>query len=236
MAALAAACGSGSAPPGGDAGIDADTTGPDASMMCPEPPPPPSMCDFYLGCGCDMAGGQKCTIIGEERVCATAGAGQGGSLCDTEADCAAGTMCITYGGVSSCMIFCDDSHPCPGLDLACYVRVRDAAMNTIASLCGQVCVLLDQDCALPGQACYTSSAVDQPDRGVCVTAGVLMQDEPCMSSNDCLPGLNCINPSGAMQSICAAFCDIIDQDPGCPAGYSCAMLTGHTQTGVCVTP
>jgi len=238
IVALALGCGGGDGTPGGgDGGIDADPNGPDAATECPDPAPPPATCDFFLGCGCDVGGGEKCTIIAPNRVCTAAGTGLGGTPCVSEADCASGATCATYVGARTCMIFCDDAHPCPTADLACYVRIGDGAEppNILATVCGQVCSLLDQDCSLPGQACYTSNSVTEMERGVCVGTGILGQGEACTSSNDCLPGFNCINPGSPDPSFCAQFCDRQDNDPACAVG-TCTGLPGHTQTGVCVTP
>ncbi len=236
MTALAVGCG------GGGEGMSDGGVGPndpDAATECPDPAPPPTMCDFFLGCGCDVGAGEKCTLENRERTCRGAGTTLPSETCDTEDDCVAGAMCVSPDGtgVSICMLFCDDVHPCPSADLACYVEITDGATppSVLASFCGQVCSLLDQDCALAGQACYTSSRVPEMEHGVCVRSGTLGQGETCMLANDCLPGFTCLNPSGPEPSFCGQFCDTMDGDPAC-TGQTCTPLNGHTQTGVCVTP
>jgi hypothetical protein len=127
------------------------------------------------------------------------------------------------------MKFCDETHDCP-TDEACYIRVTD----TDVSVCGQVCGLLVQDCRFDTQGCYTDDDVPEADRGSCVTAGTGVQDDPCERANDCAEGFTCVTPSG-QASRCGKLCDLTDGDPGCDTG-ACQSLTGHVQTGVCLTP
>ena len=235
LALSALACGDGQTPGSGDAGPPDATLGPpDAMTTCPAVPPPPSECDFFLGCGC--ADDQKCTIQNDMRTCTAVGGGVEGAPCAAETDCGETTMCVNWGGELRCRVFCDETHPCE-VGWACYLRIVDDATppNVLARVCAPVCSLLDQDCALPGQGCYTSDLVTVAENGSCATAGTGVQDDPCERGNDCASGFLCINPSGATQAICASICDRVDGEPGCAAG-ACTALPGHTQTGVCLTP
>jgi hypothetical protein len=233
--AFFAACDSGGgAPSSPDAGPP-DASGPDAPVACPDPPPPPEACDFFLGCGCDAAMGEKCTVLSDGKLCFAAGTAHEWDPCASEGDCAAGAACIGYAGTNVCMTFCDDAHACPQ-DESCYVNITDGMMppTQLAEVCGQVCSLLDQDCRFAPQGCYSSTEIARPEHGLCTSAGTGLQGDPCTRANDCSVGHLCITPSGGA-SICAQLCDRADGNPACGQG-SCQPLNGHTQTGVCLTP
>jgi hypothetical protein len=238
LVCAAAACGGGDAPATTDGGVTDGrfgSTSPDAMLTCPADPPTPAECDFFLGCGC-VEMGQKCTVQSDMRTCTAIGAGNEGAPCVSETDCGDGTMCVNWSGERRCRVFCDETHACE-VGWACYLRIVDDAVppNVLATVCAPTCSLLDQDCALPGQGCYTSDNVDEIEQGSCATAGTGVQGDPCERGNDCAAGHLCINPSGAGANLCASICDRADGDPGCAAG-ACTELPGHTITGVCLTP
>lgn len=235
LAALGAGCGDDDVPTTPDAFMPTPVdAGPDAWTECPDPQPAPEMCEFWLGCGCDVAAGEKCTATSASRACLIAGTKVAGEICVDDTECAAGTICVPYGGELRCMQFCDGGHPCPA-DQACYIRITDNSPTpmTLGQVCGPVCSLLGQDCAIAGQACYPApSYVPEMEKGICVTSGVEVQGSGCESSNECAEGFACVDITGS-PSICAELCDRTAMDPGCELGTNCDPLTGHTVTGAC---
>jgi hypothetical protein len=233
-------CGDDSAPGGNDGAIDGEATdgGTDASTSC-EPVPAPEMCDFFTGCGCDVAGGQKCSIGPESKRCALAGDRAEGELCTDDGQCAAGTGCVVYptgGGDKSCMRFCDASHACPTApsEEACYIDIVNTSDQTIGKVCGEVCNLLAQDCDFDGQNCHVfPSVVSTAELGACVAAGPGVQGDSCATDN-CAEGFICITPSGSTDPICAELCAHANGNADCGDSLTCSSLAGHTATGICL--
>ena len=208
-----------------DAAVDGGT---DARTECSDPLPPPSQCDFFLSCGCDVANGEKCSLEAENgvRACFQAGEKQPGALCSDETECEAVSLCAIFGGSGEkhCMQYCDDDHGCPSAQ-ACYVPVLNVAD---AFVCGQVCDLRNQDCAVAGQGCYPSSRVSTDEKGICANAADGETGDACQQGNDCAAGFICADTDGE----CHEICDRQDGDPGCTTG-TCKPLEGHTVTGFC---
>lgn len=233
VAVLVSACG-----PSGSV-LDFDAGGDGGRIDAPDkcPPTPPPVCDVFLSCGCDP--GQKCTSAEVGLGCMNAGSNQIGQNCASDTDCAPGTVCLLYGGATTCVQFCDVLHECVSADLACYVGVNDRAVppNVVATVCGPTCSLLDQDCRIPGQACYPSPDVyPVKEKGTCRPSGTALQGDPCSSSSTCAAGYICVKPSGSSATICAKMCDRQDGVPGCGSGTSCGPLSDNTQTGLCLPP
>jgi hypothetical protein len=230
------ACGGADIPPlVRDAGapIDALVPVPDARLDCPDPLPAPTACDFFLSCGCDVAGGEKCSINNNtnQRGCFLAGPGLTGATCDHETECQAGTLCAIFGGSTAwtCMQYCDDAHDCPA-DLGCYLPVENVADATV---CGPICDLLGQDCGIADQGCYPFSKVKTEQKGICVLAGAGVNGTDCTKANDCAEGFTCvapINPGGP--SKCRQMCGRDGSAPTCATG-SCLVLQSQTHTGYC---
>lgn len=228
-------CGDDSAPPGGDAGEGDGGSDASADAGACDPATTPEMCDFFSGCGCDTAGGQKCSVGPDSRRCALAGDKAAGELCTDDGQCATGTACVVYptGGTDRrCMAFCDTGHACT-TDQACFVDIVSSADETLGKLCGDVCNLLAQDCAFDGQNCHVfPSVVTAAETGACVAAGAGVQGDPCLTQN-CAEGFNCITPSGSTDPICAKLCAHANGDADCD-GLTCSTLAGHTLTGICL--
>jgi hypothetical protein len=226
---LFAACGGADVDEGviPDAGPTPDASGIDANNIC-APGTPPDMCNFFTGCGCDVAGGSKCTVVDDSRTCGPAGEQERDTACTQDGMCELGTLCATYADAQRCMQFCDAQHPC-GANSACFVRVTGPADMTEGRVCGQICGLLSQDCAGKAQGCYPSAATlgALMERGICVDAGTAVEGAACEAANDCAEGLTCID-SGT----CVEMCDRNGANT-CTAGLTCKALVGHTTTGVC---
>jgi hypothetical protein len=228
LSLMAVACGDDDAPGDDvDAGVDADL-GPDADPTCPDPLPAPEACDYFLSCGCDTPD-EKCSVlVGGANGCVAVGTKTDGMACASDNECVAGTICAKYGDSMVCMRFCDDAHACPSTPnaQACYIGVT----NSDAELCGQICDLRTQDCALPDQGCYPSSKAGQMEKGICVKAGTSVEGGPCGPANDCSEGLTCVTVNQV--STCHKLCDRGGGAPTCAMGM-CQALAGHTQTGYC---
>jgi len=239
VTAFGAACGDDAAPPGGDGGLDgiSGDARTDANLECSSGTLP-EMCDFFTGCGCDVAAGQKCSIGPTSKRCASAGEKLEWDECANDGECAAGTACVEYpmgGGTMRCLQFCDVDHACPlSPEEACFINIT----SDLGSLCGEVCNLLSQDCQLEGQNCHALSVV-AAEKGGCVTAGASTQGGPCGagSGQACAEGFNCVTPDGSTEHICAKLCDRGQGDADCSGlsgGPTCKPLAGHTQTGICL--
>jgi hypothetical protein len=210
----------------------------DAATACPAPGE--AACDVFLHCGC--RDDQKCTVGTIGLACATAGWRQAGETCTSDDECARGTLCAPFFGVTRCLQLCDAAHACPD-GQACYVTVHDGANppRRIGEVCGPTCSLLAQDCAVPGLACYVSEDHCVPglpgslEQGVCLSAGAGAQGDPCVTMGDCQRGQLCVDPAGPPPSICAKMCDRrAGAAPSCDVGTTCRELPGLTQTGVCL--
>ena len=235
-----AACGDDSAPAGDDAGLDGGPGdgGVDGNAQC-SPVPPPEECDFFSGCGCDLEGGQKCSVGTESRRCALAGDRAAGEICTDDGQCAAGTGCVVYptGGTEKrCMQFCDATHGCPTAPnvQACFIDIVNSADEDIGKVCGETCNLLAQDCDFTGQNCHVfPSVVMTAETGACVAAGPGVQGDQCATQN-CAAGFNCITPGGSTEPICAELCAHANGNDDCDGGLTCSSLAGHTATGICL--
>jgi hypothetical protein len=235
LAFAGGACGPSGAVLDFDAGGVADAGRIDAPDKCPVTPPP--VCDVFLSCGCDP--GAKCTVAQTGVACMAAGSNQIGQDCHNDVDCEAGSVCLLYGGATTCIQYCDVLHECKGADQACYVGVNDRSVPpvVVAQVCGPTCSLLDQDCRIAGQACYPSPDVyPVPEKGTCRPSGTLVQGDTCPSSSSCSPGFVCVKRGSSSISICAKMCDRQDGVPACGSGTTCGALSDNTQTGICLPP
>jgi hypothetical protein len=218
-------------------GGSADAGGPDARTECSDPEPPPTACDFFLSCGCNVAAGEKCSIDSNNsmRACFQAGDKAPGATCGDETECQAGSLCALFGGGNAmrCMQYCDPAHTCPSTPVAqaCYIPV----FNVVdARVCGQVCDLRGQDCELADQACYPASAVSTMEKGICARAAARVDGDPCDQGNDCAKGFTCIsNPAPTPGATCHRMCSRDGSAPVCTVG-TCKPLEGHTLTGICL--
>lgn len=179
-----------------------------------------------------MGAGEKCSIGQDGIACAQSGELGQGEACAGDGECASGTICATYADGAYCMMFCDDAHVCAE-NYACFIAVMGDEDVQVASVCGQVCTLLEKDCAHGSvQGCFPTSMYDiEAERGLCLDDGSGTQGEDC--DDGCASGYACVDPEGETGPICAQLCDRDDDDPACDSG-TCRALTGHSQTGVCL--
>ncbi len=197
----------------------------------------PSECNFFTGCGCPEA--DKCSVSATARVCSAVGTSLAGAVCTTDDECVEGTSCITYpigGATKQCMTFCNNLHACPTAPTiqACFITISGAGGATIATVCGDTCGLLAQDCPDVADACHPAS-VASAERGICITAGTGLQGAACGTGTPgCAEGYGCVTPAGGTP-ICTELCDRnVAQPSNCDAGNECRTLTGHTDTGTCL--
>lgn len=203
---------------------------PDARLTCGAAD---AGCDPFLHCGC--GGDQKCTAGNVGLECAPAGQKQEGDVCAGDGECARGTICVPFFGVTQCMRFCDAAHTCPSGE-ACYIVVTDRQQpaRPVAEVCGKTCSLLTQDCAISGLGCYVSEKHCEAERGLCLSSGAGTQGSACARMSDCAAGNLCIDPGGPAPPICAKICGRKGTEPICNVGTTCRDLPGHIQTGICL--
>jgi hypothetical protein len=202
----------------------------DAPTECPAEPP--AVCDLFLGCGCDTDAGKKCTLNQGVHACLTAGTTVAGEPCESDTQCELGTLCARMGDAFRCLQFCSDVYRCPP-GQACYIRVTST--DPPDSVCGQVCGLLEQDCAFEGQSCFASKRVSLEEHGICGQSGTGTQSTPCKSPNDCAKGFQCVLAPGKTDFSCAMLCDRFKVNAGCPGETGCnEFMPPHIRTGVCL--
>ena len=116
-------------------------------------------------------------------------------------------QCPCFPGFAECGGPCADlsSDPanCGTCGSAC-----DSGSACVEGYCIE-CSLAEQDCAMPGDGCFTSLTT-----ALTVCEASLPTDPPgeqgnsCMFINDCAEGFGCVLPNAAMTgSVCARFCD-----------------------------
>jgi hypothetical protein len=233
FAVVVAACGSGEGAPPDAAPADAATTcvaPPDAPTTCG---PSDAGCDPFLHCGCGAE--QKCTAGTVGLECVPSGAKGAGETCAGDGECARGTVCVPFFGVTQCMRFCDPAHACPSGE-ACYVIVTDRQQpaRQVAEVCGPTCALLAQSCTVSGLGCYVSEKHCQAETGLCLSAGAGTQRDICAKMTDCAAGHLCIDRGGSAPPSCAKICAREGSGPMCDVGTTCRELPGHIQTGICL--
>jgi hypothetical protein len=143
--------------------------------------------------------------------------------------CAAGLICASAGGGSTCIQFCDHvcGEPC-GVGARCNTRLGDTGEWG----CGPLpppCDLLAQDCAGAGEACY----LIEPATGTtgCLVAGTLPEDAACTTQDQCGPRLVCVASQAGGLAVCTPLCDTRATAP-C-AGGTCSALPDLDPVGYC---
>ena len=88
------------------------------------------------------------------------------------------------------------------------------------------CDLVRQDCGV-GRGCYPGVGGN-----VCLQAGSLSEDTPCLDHDACAPGHLCVDVFGAgSSSLCERVCDLTAANT-CPAGRPCQVFAAGT-VGYC---
>lgn len=207
---------------------------------CPEG----EKCVPYIDTG-DTWDANKCVPV--------TGNGVLGDQCKTDSltggtdDCDANHLCwqLVYNDenelIGTCLPFCAGTpgNPQCGEGEACQVT-----NDGVVTVCVGTCDPLIQDCNLEGIGCYIAGAQDffacQP------ISGGYEEDQPCIYTNDCLPGLYCAFgeavPGCNQNACCTSYCDITD-------GNACAGKPGtqcvpffdmpsplYANLGVCISP
>jgi hypothetical protein len=183
-----AGCGDDSAPAYNDAHMNLDGTGPDA--------PSPGDCDPVAQ---TCMSGQRCTLnhnIPTNTTFCEMGNGTNAAFMactpnQSSDDCLRGTVCLAVNTTTRvCRKFCNSDSDC-GNDI-CSIIIGNT--NGPLHACAQKCMVLQQStCTVPGEACYLGlNNTNQPTQQ-CNTAGNKPEGQTCDISNDCAPGLLCVN-------------------------------------------
>lgn len=213
----------------------------DCGTSCSDP-----ICDLWPQCGC--AGSQKCSIdSADNRACLTGGSTSQGQPCTTDAECAAGTMCV--GSDTSdlrCHQFCSTNADCPGTGGGgvCVISLVDSAQQTIvgADMCTSDCNPASTSATgcPSGWACHLQY-VDENNDDIadffltdCANdAGTGTGVGQCDNvTNFCAPGYFCYTTWGD----CIRTCRVGGSD--CPGGLFCsgytdAAIVGSIEYGYC---
>ena len=223
---LCTGCGGAGVPVGRDGGA-AEAATVDAPVACVTRD---AGCDpvWQTGCG----DGEKCSLIGADLTCVLLGEGAAGSTCQAIVggdSCAAGLICASAGGASTCVQFCDRGcgEPC-GAGARCNTRLGDTGEWG----CGPLpppCDLLAQDCAGAGEACY----VLEPQTATtgCLLEGTLPEGAACTVQGECARSLICLASQAGGLATCVPLCDTRAAAP-CAQG-SCSALAGLDPVGYC---
>jgi hypothetical protein len=167
---------------------------------------------------CDVLA-QDCGVAGygcyepDAPFCSKSGGIAAGMPCkgNLPSECAKGSVCVPDDSVRdgyTCAPYCDAIDPgseqgcsavCPGN----YIYLADHQTNEIAGgYCdpstGKSCDPLAPECP-SGQGCYAW------EPSVCFTAGTIAKGQPCQYTNDCAPGLACIDFGDGLA--CLPYCD-----------------------------
>ncbi len=153
--------------------------------------------------------------------------------------CEPGHACIRYAGASTCLRLCTQRSDCATSEV-CAAPTGSASVPAAQTIAG--CVKSDACDAIAKTGCPSNLscylARDNVTRFfTCQDAGTAQITEPCASSRDCAPGLNCSSlgfcrtlcyvnpPGGGTQGLCAATEPACMRIAGAPDNY-----------GVCDTP
>jgi hypothetical protein len=232
--------------------LPSDPKGDQMEAMCIQPRPNCApqgggrSCDPYCqsGCaGCDQrcivnsAGSPTCSqpLPGNLPVGVSCDIASAGSPAQTDS-CAAGLVCLHEGCGMHCFQYCRTDDDCPGSSCSrpaaksgnpggfkvCEVPFRTCdPVNTLAS-----------GCPLMGQTCYLSAVV--PDKTFCdCPDGDKRELDSCEETQDCFPGLTCIDASNTGDLRCRATCGIAQSNP-CDGGATCRPINGSTVYGFCL--
>ncbi|MCY1060930.1 hypothetical protein [Nannocystis sp. SCPEA4] len=204
--------------------------------------PPGQKCMPYSGDGDNSWESLKCVDVvpepdGLDAQCMAFGSGVSG-----EDTCDVGLMCwgVEEDLVGTCVGLCIGSPDAPGCadpKATCLV-----AGDGVITLCLPQCDPLVQDCPA-GERCVSDGY-----GFLCVEAVEEAQlFEPCLDFGSCAPGLQCVEPQGAVecdlqaQGCCVPFCDLKAEN-ACPGeGQECVSWVDWpppalAHVGICMVP
>ncbi|HEX4406791.1 MAG TPA: hypothetical protein VH560_18255 [Polyangia bacterium] len=186
--------------------------------------------------GCDpttpmCAGDETCQVncmthMGE---CTVGGTGAPGSLCNSNADCAAGSQCFDYSktgcGVKVCLRFCDTDNGCGTTSPSTKTSTTTSALSTPSD--GGTDALSDGGADAPAPDGGDGGGPTGP-----VEAGVVATTSLCAGPVEC-------DGVATAYHTCTFACDprLISVKSGsrCPSGLSCLVVLGMDQVD-CACP
>lgn len=187
-------------------------------------------CNPLCNTGCDA--GEACLFVDGWK-CITPGDVEAGGECDGPTECKAGACAKADDAVAAtCIAPCKSDADCPE-DGVCNTSITGSQPWKFCGMAPPPCDAFIAGSCPEGQACYLSGG-----SMTCLKEGTKLKGEDCSgSSNDCAPGLTCLN-YGIVKG-CARMCST---DPNADASFKCATLCGagkfeqkdkETKTGIC---
>lgn len=209
-----------------------------ASSSCSESP-----CRILAPqCGC--AAGESCYPSGTTRVCAVGGARVEGSGCTGVSDCAAGLGCVNFSSSATtpgnmCSRVCNTDADCAS-GAVCIHTIDDGLGGSVPGLrfCSRVCTPSPSSGCAPGLACsiYRESMGAMRYFTDCAgPVGAGRQGAACVDDADCAAGFGCADPGTGLQ--CLSWCRVVGGS--CPLGTTClglgppAAIVGGVEWGLC---
>jgi hypothetical protein len=220
----------GASPPARTPDGGAPDGGPDAAALCD--PVTPTTC----------AGG-TCVLVCRDNqpavgMCTTSGTKQPGELCMGNEECSPGSQCFSFScgtagpPIGACLRFCNDDSMCGTGH--CATPVPCGGAPTPYKACSRTCDPVGaatQGCAA-GLHCFVFAG-ETPDCDCAGSKHVKTDAMPCASSEECAPGLLCVNMAGA--KTCRPLCRL-DMPNVCGEGRKCTQLVdpAYTTYGACL--
>lgn len=210
---------------GGSGGGDTGGTG-GSGGYCSEDP-----CKLTMPqCGCPQ--GEACHLVSYFRVCLPAGNQTSSQSCQD--DCAPGLVCLEAPGTYTdpiCHKYCYDDSDCDPPGGLCLLSI----LGNVGACTHNCDPITTVGCDEPNHKCGIFTEADPPYRNLtqCTAAGTGTQQQPCSSSFDCAPGLECLSINS--QTMCLTWCNV--NAPYCPVGtclsFTTPMLLGSVEYGAC---
>jgi hypothetical protein len=204
----------------GDGGTSAEAgPPPDAGPPCD--PVTPSTCGggtCYLACPANQPAVGMCTMAGTRNP---------GELCTMNEECVPGAQCFAFScgagkdPIRTCLRFCNDDGVCGAGK--CATPLPCGGKPTSFKACSQACDPLGEartGCAA-GLNCFVF-ADEIPDCDCPGTTHVKSDGEACATSEECKPGLLCVNMLAT--KACRPVCRLSATPTTCAAGKTCTKL------------
>jgi len=225
--------------------------GPDLPMMCNMPvagctADTTKKCDpvCQTGCGChekcsaSTAGALTCNpprgsalkAVGESCVISASG-----TVAQSD-DCKPGLVCVADGcGGGRCYRFCRADADCPGSacsrDAGGGVEICDVPFAACDPIGGGARAGCPSTGGMP-EGCYLAGAA-APDQTLCdCPFGAQRENDTCVTSRDCLPGLVCVDPAGTFDLRCQPVW-MLQGNGGCSNSRTCVAIGAAATYGYC---
>ena len=155
-----------------------------------------------------------------------------GAVCDVDADCPTGSLCIDADGYKLCLPACGENGACPA-DQACLSSFSGVPLDRPACVPGNAGAV-DGDACTGAYQCNADSLcwndLEHPG-GSCATYGCTLGDDSTCNGGTCVEFRDGLSTG----TICAAACTV-DSDCRDEVGYRCVHPGGDGTPGYCRHP